>query len=109
VASADSTTDRDLSRSHAPRNCRSPSSRCWAIVTTTTVGYGDVSPVTGEGRLIAVALMLVGISFIGVFTAAVTSYFFDQGRSVDVEALKRKLDQIDAKLDTLLRAGKESH
>src|SRR5436853_326114 len=38
----------------------------WAIVTTTTVGYGDVSPVTTEGRLIAVALMVVGIGFIGV-------------------------------------------
>jgi voltage-gated potassium channel len=79
----------------------------WAIVTTTTVGYGDVSPVTGEGRLIAVALMLVGISFIGVFTATVTSFFFDQGRSAEAEALERKLDQIDAKLDDLLRAGKE--
>lgn len=53
----------------------------WAVVTTTTVGYGDVSPVTGEGRLIAVGLMLVGISFLSVFTATVTSFFFDQGHS----------------------------
>jgi voltage-gated potassium channel len=80
----------------------------WAIVTTISVGYADVSPVTGEGRLIAVALMLVGISFLGVFTATVTSFFFDQGRSAEVEALEKKLDQIGAKLDVLLRAGKES-
>ena len=46
----------------------------WAVVTTTTVGYGDVSPVIGEGRLIAVSLMVVGIGFIGVFTATVTSF-----------------------------------
>ena len=51
----------------------------WAIVTTTTVGYGDVSPVTGEGRVVAVVLMLLGIGFLGVLTATITSFFFDQG------------------------------
>jgi voltage-gated potassium channel len=34
----------------------------WAIVTVTTLGYGDVSPKTMEGRLIAAVLMLVGIA-----------------------------------------------
>jgi voltage-gated potassium channel len=47
------------------------------IVTTTTVGYGDVSPITTEGRLIAVGLMVIGIGFIGVFTATLTSFFLD--------------------------------
>src|SRR5699024_9963037 len=37
----------------------------WSIVTTTTVGYGDLSPETGMGRLIAMVLMLVGIGIIG--------------------------------------------
>jgi voltage-gated potassium channel len=45
----------------------------WAVVTTTTVGYGDVSPTTGPGRVVAVALMLVGIAVIGVFTGSVAS------------------------------------
>jgi voltage-gated potassium channel len=54
----------------------------WAIVTATTVGYGDVSPVTLEGRVIAVVLMLTGIGVIGVFTATVASFFFaDQQES----------------------------
>jgi voltage-gated potassium channel len=73
----------------------------WSVVTTTTVGYGDVSPVTGEGRLIAVGLMIVGIGFIGVFTATVTSFFFDQERSVETTALEERLDRIEAKLDAL--------
>jgi voltage-gated potassium channel len=47
----------------------------WAIVTTTTVGYGDFSPVTGLGRFLAVVLMLVGIGIIGTFTSAVSTYF----------------------------------
>jgi voltage-gated potassium channel len=76
----------------------------WAIVTTTTVGYGDVSPVTPEGRLIAVGLMVVGIGFIGVFTATITSFFFDQERSTAVDILDARLDRIEAKLDALLAA-----
>jgi voltage-gated potassium channel len=74
----------------------------WAVVTTTTVGYGDVSPVTPEGRLIAVGLMIVGIGFIGVFTATLTSFFFDKGRSADVIDMQDRLDRIEKKLDTLM-------
>jgi voltage-gated potassium channel len=47
----------------------------WAVVTTTTVGYGDISPTTPMGRVLAAVLMLVGIGIIGTFTSAITSYF----------------------------------
>jgi len=47
----------------------------WAFTTITTVGYGDRYPVTGEGRLVAVLLMLGGIALLGVVTAAVASWF----------------------------------
>lgn len=43
----------------------------WAVTTTTTVGYGDVYPETGAGRAIAVGLMVVGIGFVAMLTAAV--------------------------------------
>jgi voltage-gated potassium channel len=76
----------------------------WAIVTTTTVGYGDVSPVTGEGRLIAVGLMVVGIGFIGIFTATITSFFLQPARtSEELETIEDRLNRIEGKLDTLLR------
>ena len=42
----------------------------WASATVTTVGYGDVVPITEAGRLIGIALMFVGISIIGVFISA---------------------------------------
>jgi hypothetical protein len=47
----------------------------WGVVTLTTVGYGDVTPVTTEGRVAAMALMLLGIGLFGAITATNTSYF----------------------------------
>ncbi|MFC9790709.1 potassium channel family protein [Rhodococcus sp. NPDC127528] len=46
----------------------------WSITTVTTVGYGDYAPVTTSGRIIAVLLMIGGISLIGVVTATVASW-----------------------------------
>lgn len=47
----------------------------WSVVTMTTVGYGDISPVTLGGRVIGVVVMLLGIGILGTFTAAVASLF----------------------------------
>jgi voltage-gated potassium channel len=47
----------------------------WAITTVTTVGYGDRYPTTTEGRFLAVLLMLMGISLVGVITASVAAWF----------------------------------
>jgi len=50
----------------------------WASTTVTTVGYGDRFPVTTTGRLVAVALMLVGIAVIGAITASVAAWLIGQ-------------------------------
>lgn len=47
----------------------------WAVTTVTTVGYGDKFPTTSLGRFLAVGLMLVGISLMGVITASVAAWF----------------------------------
>lgn len=47
----------------------------WAIVTATTVGYGDVTPHTLLGRLVAIILMFTGIGLIGTLTSSITAYF----------------------------------
>ena len=50
----------------------------WAIVTMTTVGYGDFSPKTPEGRLFAVFIMFIGISLVSLLTASISSIFVAQ-------------------------------
>lgn len=50
-----------------------PRSIYWTIVTITTVGYGDISPVTGLGRFLASVIMLLGYGIIAVPTGIVTS------------------------------------
>ncbi|MCI5903523.1 MAG: ion transporter [Oscillospiraceae bacterium] len=47
----------------------------WSIVTCTTVGYGDISPSTGIGRIVAVVLMIFGIGLISMLTGTITTFF----------------------------------
>jgi len=50
----------------------------WAIVTLGTVGYGDVVPHTGGGRLVGSFVIIVGVTFIAFLTAVVTSLFVEE-------------------------------
>ena len=52
----------------------------WAIQTLTTVGYGDIVPASTAGKLIATIVMINGIAFLTVITAAVTASLIDQVR-----------------------------
>ncbi|MFZ0667431.1 MAG: ion channel, partial [Acidimicrobiales bacterium] len=66
-----------------------PDALWWAIVTVTTVGYGDRYPVTEGGRIVAVVLMLVGIGLIGTLTATVASLFIKEHADANKEELKQ--------------------
>jgi voltage-gated potassium channel len=63
----------------------------WAVVTVTTVGYGDLYPKTVEGRVVGIAVMLVGIGFLSIFTAAIASRFVREDSATDeiMETLRR--------------------
>ena len=50
----------------------------WAIVTMTTVGYGDYSPSSPQGRLFAIIIMFIGISLVSLLTASISSIFVVQ-------------------------------
>jgi len=66
-----------------------PDALWWAIVTVTTVGYGDRYPTTEGGRAVAVVLMLVGIGLIGVLTATVASVFVKEHTDANREEYQR--------------------
>jgi voltage-gated potassium channel len=50
----------------------------WAFVTITTIGYGDYFPITFEGRVIAVLLMLSGLALVSVITVSFASWFLNR-------------------------------
>ncbi|WP_084563044.1 potassium channel family protein [Corynebacterium aquilae] len=58
----------------------------WSIVTVTTVGYGDIAPVTAFGRLVGIALMVGGIALAGVLTATVSATLVRSVQGEDHEA-----------------------
>jgi voltage-gated potassium channel len=53
----------------------------WSLQTVTTVGYGDITPSAGTGRLIGAFVMISGIAFLTVITAAVTATLIEAARS----------------------------
>lgn len=94
----------------------------WAVVSITTVGYGDFVPVTVPGRLIAVLVFITGIAALSVLTAIIVTFFTgdsrrraaktaagaaggpESERNGDLAAIERRLAAIEA----LLRNGHSS-
>jgi voltage-gated potassium channel Kch len=89
----------------------------WALQTVTTVGYGDVTPKNPSGRIIAAFVMLQGIAFLAIITAAITSTFVaratkerdvahaadEDDAEVRIEAQLRGIDQRLDRLENMLR------
>ena len=74
----------------------------WALVTVTTVGYGDITPSTTLGRFVASALMFLGLGLIATVTAIVsakfTQNFVDTHTNDDV---LEKLEELEAEIEKL--------
>lgn len=69
----------------------------WAIVTITTVGYGDKVPITPEGHIIAAILMIAGVGLFGAFSGFVASWFLSSGKAcaeTELQQVKRELQEI---------------
>ena len=78
----------------------------WAVQTVTTVGYGDNVPVTLAGQLVAVLVMLLGIGFLTVITAAITSTFVSRSRREQAQsdaetAMAEQFRQLDSRLERI--------
>ena len=82
----------------------------WGIVTITTVGYGDKFPVTTEGRIAAVLLMMAGVGLFGTFTAYVASLFIEPEQKKEENEIGQLRDEIKLlheKMDKLLENKKD--
>jgi voltage-gated potassium channel len=74
----------------------------WAIQTVTTVGYGDVTPKAVAGRIVAAAVMLEGIAFVAIVTAAVTSTFVARATHLQDVAADAAEAKRDARIESSL-------
>jgi len=73
----------------------------WAVVTVTTVGYGDKVPMTGGGKWVATVLMFTGIGFVGTLTATIASYFVQEQHSAEMTEVKAQLSEIRVLIESL--------
>ena len=84
----------------------------WVLQTVTTVGYGDLTPTAPIGKILTSIVMLWGIAFLAIITAAITSVFVaraQQERAAGLEsaaagaqrAVDDRFDHIDAQLEQL--------
>ncbi len=73
----------------------------WAVATVTTVGYGDLYPRSIQGRILAMLVMLFGIGFLSVLTAAIASRFVRT--DTDSEEILAKLTRIESELAEVKR------
>jgi voltage-gated potassium channel len=75
----------------------------FAAMTVTTVGYGDIVPHTDAGRIIAVALMLVGFSLIPLLASAVVSVLVSKRSRTEREEAEQALGRIEERLERIER------
>ncbi|UJP40008.1 potassium channel family protein [Cellulomonas palmilytica] len=84
----------------------------WALQTVTTVGYGDVVPSNGIGKVLGAIFMLEAIAFIAIVTAAITSSFVERARHERMQAgvtdattaqIMARLDDLSAQIEALRR------
>jgi voltage-gated potassium channel len=78
----------------------------WASTTVTTVGYGDLHPVTGPGRLVGVALMIGGITLLGLVTATLASWIVERVADEDTASQAATRAEIEELRDEVQRLAK---
>lgn len=78
-----------------------PRALWWAIVTLTTVGYGDVYPVTALGRVFAAIISLAGIGVVALPAGVFASAFSDELREREIKKLKERVDEVESEVDEL--------
>lgn len=79
----------------------------FVIVTLTTVGYGDIHPITFNDKVITIALIFIGIFVFSTITAAISSFLTDRLLAEEDEEIEEKLDSIQRDMDELHKENNE--
>ena len=99
----------ELERNHVGSNIHSGGDALWwAFATITTIGYGDHYPVSAGGRVVAVVLVVFGLSFFGTFTAYVASFFLEKAQlkeESEIHHLIREVRLLREKIEALESSG----
>lgn len=83
----------------------------WAFATITTVGYGDLYPVTTEGRLIAAILMTAGVGLFGAFSATLAAWFLipeDEATDAEISAMREEITRLREAVERLAPQNRET-
>jgi len=67
----------------------------WAVVTLTTVGYGDINPTTTTGRIVGIAVMVVGVGVFALLTGAVAQRFLASSLETAEEGIEHAIDSVE--------------
>jgi hypothetical protein len=75
----------------------------WAVMTVTTVGYGDIVPTTTPGRVVASGLMITGFASLSLLTGFVASLLVHRRAATDAEAGLTRIEQRLEEIERLVR------
>jgi len=67
----------------------------WSLITISTVGYGDITPVTEEGKVLTMVLIIIGIGFISFATSIIASAFTEKLEELKAERVVRQVKSMD--------------
>ncbi|TBX21437.1 hypothetical protein TK45_11895 [Bowmanella sp. JS7-9] len=81
----------------------------WSLVTISTVGYGDFYPVTTTGRIIAVLLIMSGVSLFGVISGYLVSHFITPDEDDQLALQSKRLSRIDVQVEDLTHSVNRLH
>ncbi len=68
----------------------------WSLITISTVGYGDISPVTNHGRILTMFLVLAGVAFISFATSIIASAFTEKLQEVKYQRIENEAHKLDS-------------